>query len=131
MTPRVLKSQLPHLAIYEKIESAGEGRRYRVRLMGTKFADVMGDMTGKFIDEAVPAEFIPRWYAALDAVTDSLAPLRFLSRSDTSNRQFLYGEFFEAPLLDDDGAPSLVLACGVYSPLTSWDALLAEEGVAT
>ncbi len=88
--------------------------------MGTKFADVMGDMTGKFIDEAVPAEFIPRWYAALDAVmaTPRAAGAFCRARIRRTGR-FLYGEFFEAPLLDDDGAPSLV-PLRLRRLLTAW-----------
>ena len=51
--------------------------------MGTAFAQILGDLTGKFIDEAVPAEFVPRWHASLDATLATGAPLRFLGREDT------------------------------------------------
>ena len=54
MSPRLLKSFLRDVAIYERI-GEGQGRRYRVRLMGTAFAQILGDLTGKFIDEAIPA----------------------------------------------------------------------------
>ncbi|MGN6148355.1 MAG: PAS domain-containing protein [Rhizomicrobium sp.] len=126
-TPRVLKNSLPHLAIYECVNCPKLGKRYRVRLMGTRFADVMGDLTGKFVDEAVAPQFLPRWYAALDAVLEARAPLRFLSRSDTMDKKFLLGEFFEAPLLSDSGEPSLVLAAGIYSPMRSWKEVLNQE----
>src|SRR5580692_6842000 len=66
MTPQLLKSHLPHIAIYERVQAASGKHRYRVRLMGTKFSAVMGDFTGKFIDEAVPPQFLVRWHAALD-----------------------------------------------------------------
>jgi len=126
-TPRVLKSCLPHVAIYERVACPQKGVRYRVRLMGTRFADVMGDLTGKFLDEAIAPQFLPRWYAALDAVLDALVPLRFLSRSDTTDKKFLLGEFFEAPLLNDTGEPDLVLAAGIHSPMHSWKQVIAEE----
>jgi hypothetical protein len=126
-TPRVLKSCLPHVAIYERVICPQKGVRYRVRLMGTRFAGVMGDLTGKFVDEAIAPQFLPRWYAALDAVLDANAPLRFLSRSDTTDKKFLLGEFFEAPLLNDNGAPDLVLAAGIHSAMHSWKQIIAEE----
>src|ERR1700752_4774259 len=50
MSPRLLKSFLRDIALYERI-GEGEARRYRVRLMGTSFAQILGDLTGKFLDE--------------------------------------------------------------------------------
>jgi len=126
-TPRALKSCLPHVAIYERVICDKMGMRYRVRLMGTRFADVMGDLTGKFIDEAVAPQFLPRWYAALDAVLEARVPLRFLSRSDTVNKKFLLGEFFEAPLLNDNGEADLVLAAGIHTAMGSWNEIIAQE----
>jgi hypothetical protein len=119
MHPRVLKSHLPNVALYERVVVNG-ARRYRVRLMGTKFAQVMGDMTGKFIDETIPPKFLPRWYAALDEVLDWGVPLRFVSRSDTANKSFLVGEFFEAPLLGDDGSMNLIIAAGIFTAADDW-----------
>lgn len=126
-TPRVLKHCLPHVAIYERTICAKMGPRYRVRVMGTRFANAMGDLTGKFIDEAIPPQFLPRWYAALDAVLDARVPLRFLSRSDTMDKKFLLGEFFEAPLLSEDGEADLVLAAGFHTPMRSWEEVIAQE----
>ena len=44
MGPRALKGHLPNVAIYERAV-VGDTPRYRVRLMGTQFAQVMGDLT--------------------------------------------------------------------------------------
>ena len=123
--PRALKGHLPNVAIYERI-AVDDTHRYRVRLMGTQFAQVMGDLTGKFIDAALPPEFLPRWYAALDSVLEGGVPLRFVSRSDTANKSFLVGEFFEAPLLTEDGTMSLVIAAGIFTPAESWRGLLRD-----
>ena len=120
MSPRLLKSVLRDVAIYERI-GEGRGRRYRVRLMGTAFAQIMGDLTGKFIDEAVPAEFVVRWHASLDATLGAGAPLRFLGREDTKGMTFLTGEFFSAPLVADDGQANLVLAAARYSGKRPWE----------
>jgi hypothetical protein len=123
MSPRALKDHLANVAIYERLNEGAHC--YRVRLMGTQFAQVMGDLTGKFIDEVIPSGFLPRWRAALDAVLDSGAPLRFVSRSDTANKSFLVGEYFEAPLLGDDGSMNLVIAAGIFTPAADWRDLLA------
>jgi hypothetical protein len=131
MTPKLLKQHLPHIAIYERVQPEHGKHRYRVRIMGTKFAQVMGDFTGKFIDEVVPAPFQERWYAALDAVIDSGVPLRFLSRSDTSGKPFLYGEYLEAPLLASDGSMSMIFAASIYTPAASWREIAGDEPLFT
>jgi hypothetical protein len=114
LTPHKLKSLLRNIAIYERVTNGKV--RYRVRVMGTAFADVMGDMSGRFLDEALPGEHVSRWHAALDTVLEAGAPLRFVSRADiTGCKNFLVGEYFEAPLLDDDGAPTMILAGGHFA----------------
>jgi len=125
MSPRVLKSFLRDIAIYERI-GEDSGRRYRVRLMGTSFAQILGDLTGKFVDEAVPPAILPRWYGALDATLGMKVPLRFLGREDTNNMSFLTGEFFSAPLLSDDGQMNLVIGSARYSGKRPWQEVDAE-----
>jgi hypothetical protein len=125
MSPRVLKPFLRDVALYERIEEGGR-RRYRVRLMGTAFAQIMGDLTGKYVDEAVPSEFVSRWHAALDATLGAQKPLRFLGREDTKQMTFLTGEFFSAPLLSDDGQMNQVLAAARYSGKRSWEEIERE-----
>lgn len=122
--PRALKSLIRHVAIYERV--ADEQVRHRVRLMGTAYTEVMGDLSGKFIDEAVPKEFLPRWSAALEAALEAGAPLRFVSRSDTGGRTYLVAEYFEAPLLADDGSPTMILAAGHFAP-RRWDDVAGLE----
>ena len=112
--PRALKSLIRNVAIYERV--AGEPVRHRVRLMGTAYTDVMGDLGGKFIDEAVSKELLPRWNAAFEAAFEAGAPLRFLSRAETGGRTYLVAEYFEAPLLADDGSPTMILAAGHFAP---------------
>lgn len=125
MSPRLLKPFLRDIAIYERAGEAGK-RRYRVRLMGTAFAQITGDLTGKFVDEAIPFEFVPRWHAALDATLGARMPLRFLGREDTNQMTFLTGEFFSAPLMADDGQLNQVLAAARYSGKRPWEEVDAE-----
>lgn len=123
-TPRSLKSLLRNVAIYERVTNGTV--RYRVRLMGTAFTDVMGDLSGKFLDEAIPEQHLSRWYAALDASIEAGAPLRFVSRADTVDKSYLVGEYFEAPVLTDDGSPSMILAAGMFAPRHWADVAAAE-----
>lgn len=126
MSPRLLKSFLRDIALYERVAAEDGRRRYRVRLIGTAFAQILGDLTGKYIDEAIPQEFVGRWHAALDATLGVRAPLRFLSREDTKGMTFLTGEFFSAPLIADDGQMSLVLAAARFSGKRPWEEVDAE-----
>ncbi|HEX3944694.1 MAG TPA: PAS domain-containing protein [Rhizomicrobium sp.] len=113
LTPHKLKSLLRNITIYERVTNGKV--RYRVKMMGSAFADIMGDLSGQFLDEAVPQEHLPRWHAALDAVLEAGAPLRFVSRADSTGRSFVVGEYFEAPLLDDNGSPTMILAGGHFA----------------
>lgn len=126
MSPRLLKPFLRDVALYERLNGDDGRRRYRVRLIGTAFAQILGDLTGKFIDEAVPKEFVVRWHASLDTTLAHRAPLRFLGREDTKGMTFLTGEFFSAPLTADDGQVSLVLAAARFSGKRPWDQVDAE-----
>jgi hypothetical protein len=126
MSARMLKSMLRDIAIYERIVTADGVRRYRVRLIGTGFAQIVGDLTGRFVDEAVGSDFVPRWHAALDATLGENAPLRFVGREDTSDMTFLTGEFFSAPLMADDGQVSLVLGSARYSGKRPWSEVEGE-----
>jgi hypothetical protein len=126
MSPRLLKSFLRDIAIYERLTAEDGTRRYRVRLMGTAFAQILSDMTGKFLDETIPPEFLPRWHAALDVTLATGTALRFLGREDTNHMTFLTGEFFSAPLLADDGRKTLVLAAARYSGKRPWEDVDAE-----
>ena len=85
-------------------------------------------MYGKYLDEAVPSADVPRWHAALDAVLEAGAPLRFVSRADTANQAFPVGEYFEAPILSDDGSPNMILAAGLFAP-RHWADVTAREPI--
>src|SRR5258708_3004416 len=60
---RTLKDVLPPFWMFEKV-GRGEMARYRCRRMGTEIAAAFGDMTGKYLDEAIPGELVPRWTTA-------------------------------------------------------------------
>ena len=127
MTARRLHSLMPSVALYERVDGDGGSRRWRVRLMGSTIVHVLGEMTGKFLDESVPEEFLPRWYAITDVTLAVGAPLRVLIRSDTFGKPFLIAEQFCAPLRADDGTANIVLMVGSYNSTRPWADIYAEE----
>ncbi len=126
MTPRVLKSFLPDIAICERVTGEGGERRYRVCLMGTWLAQILGEFTGKHLDEVMEPRLLPRWQVAIDATLADRVPLRFLGRTDTNAMSFLNGEYFVAPLLADDGSASFILAAGRFTGGRPWEDVEAE-----
>ncbi|HEY1612141.1 MAG TPA: PAS domain-containing protein [Rhizomicrobium sp.] len=127
---RSLRGLLARIAIYERSGGLELDARYRVRLIGSEFAEIMGDLTGKYLDEAIPAAYLPRWHTALDASLIAAAPLRFLTRSDTAGKNFLIAEYFEAPLLSECGEMTIILGAAYYSTDKRWSEQLTIESEA-
>jgi hypothetical protein len=115
LTPRILRAHLPNVAIYERV-TAGARERYRARVMGQRFTEVLGNYIGKFFDEAMPPELAMRWESAPRAALLAQAPLRFVSRSETAGKGHITGEYLLAPLLGDDETANTVLSCGFFGP---------------
>ncbi|MGC9955100.1 MAG: PAS domain-containing protein [Rhizomicrobium sp.] len=107
MSARALKHHLGHVAILERV--ADGPARYRVRLMGTRITQLVGEMQGKFLEEVVPAGVLPRWYCALNLTLAEGRPLRFVTRVDFGTLDFLQAEILLVPLLEESDTPSLVL----------------------
>jgi hypothetical protein len=114
-----LKSVLRHLAILERVSSPETGSRYRVLHMGTYIAAVMGERTGRFIDETIPAALLPRWTSPFDTVLSHRIPLRILSKFEYEKLDFASGESFLAPLSDDAGKPNILMSCLYIKPRES------------
>ena len=127
MTARRLQPYLKSIFLYERVEGPHGKRRYRVRLMGSKIVQIFGEFTGKYLDEVVPENFLPRWEALPDAVLGTGAPLRFLIRSDTFDKAHMVAEYFAAPLRADDGEVRLVWVVGHYDGTLCWTELHAAE----
>ncbi len=109
-------------------ERRGENgaQRWQVKTMGRSFAQIAGDMSGQFLDAAIPADFLQRTQAGLDCTLEHRAPLRFVGRVLVNGMGFLNGEYLSAPLLDDAGSASLVLTAGRFSGGRSWEDVEAE-----
>jgi hypothetical protein len=124
MTARRLKNFLPDIALYEKIAPGSPGV-YRVRLVGTEFAQVYGENAGKLLNECLMPGPAFRFQLGLDEVLDAMRPLRFIARADCVDRKFVSGEFCGLPLADDRDKPAMVLLCARFSAVPFED-FLAE-----
>lgn len=124
VTARKLKPFLPNVTLIER--SAEEGRgRYRFKLVGTEISRLFGEKTGAFLEDAVPLAFVERWSAAYDAVFSANCPIRALTRFELDRVSFLDGETFFAPLRNEDGEGSVLLAATYMKSRTADRSVLA------
>lgn len=120
LTARILKDYLRCMTIYERGFDSSGTRYYRVRLMGTVFAQVYGDLTGRVIEQTFSGEKLARFHAALDQTLKSPAPLRIIAAADVPDKSFLCAEYFLGPLADAAGEPAMVLSCAHFSGEKPW-----------
>jgi len=118
-TARILAKHLPNLTFVERVETPGQERRYRFRLFGTELAQYTGDWTGKFLDDSVPQDFQPSWFATYDAAIEARVPLRFVSRFRAEHLHHVQAETLIAPLGDNSGTANGLLISVVYSPFVA------------
>jgi hypothetical protein len=113
---RELVDVLPNFWLAETVHEDGR-LRYRIRRAGTAVAAVMGDMTGKFLDEAIPQPLVRRWEMATAAFIACSRPVRFNTIVDLPHANFLLSESFNAPLLDIHGAQTILMAVSFFQPV--------------
>jgi hypothetical protein len=105
LVPRSMKAFLGNVAIFEK-KSDG---LYLVRLMGTHLTNVIGEMQGRTITDALPLDAAQRWSQAFDNVIATQRPSHIISHLDIGLHKYLEADIFLAPLLDEDGRTSMIL----------------------
>ena len=111
-----LKSVLRHLSMLERVIDAERGSRYRILHMGGYLAAVMGEKTGSFIDENIPAQLLPRWTTPFDTVLETRTPLRVISNFEHQKLDYASGESFLAPLSSETGEASVLMSCLYLKP---------------
>jgi len=125
MTARRLKDLLPNIALYERFTAADGQYRHRVRLEGMRFVRIYGTHTGQVVQDFLSPENAERFCGGLDTTLAAMAPLRFLARTDSADKNFLSAEFCTMPLADNQGRPSMVMLCVQFSA-TPWENYLEE-----
>ncbi|HUO92868.1 MAG TPA: hypothetical protein VMU22_08095 [Rhizomicrobium sp.] len=114
LAAHALKSVLRHLSILDQVRDPKKGTRYRVLHVGSSIAAVMGEKTGSFIDESVPAELLPRWTALFDTIVETRTPLR--TRFEIEQLDYASGEAFLAPLSSEAREANILMSCLYLKP---------------
>lgn len=109
-TARTVKGFVGHLIIFEKLTA----ENYLIRLMGTRVTNILGEMQGKTLTEALPAETAGRWCAALNDLLAARRPMRLVTTLNFNDLHYLEAEIFLAPLTDDAGKETKALAAVVF-----------------
>ncbi|HEY4124787.1 MAG TPA: hypothetical protein VGM36_09250, partial [Rhizomicrobium sp.] len=108
LTARDLAPCLRNLAILD-VMPPSDRPRYRYRYVGTSLVEIYGEATGHYVDELIPAEYLPRWNAGYDAVIAARHPLRVLTRHNLPEVSHLQSESFATPLSDDGHTVNMLL----------------------
>jgi hypothetical protein len=111
---RSLKPFLRNIAIVERVESGGA--RYRLRYFGSDFVRLFGEQSGRFVDEFLPPENLPRWTLAYETVLLAGLPMRFTAEFAIPRISFLKAESFSAPLAAEAGMGSMLLTAMYVTP---------------
>src|ERR1700722_1148841 len=113
---RRLKPFIRNITIIERVPIDAVRWHYRVRLAGSAIAEAVGDHTGRFLEEYLPRESVPRWTATYDAAIEGGQPLRLTAEFIMLRIDHLSGEAFIAPLCDNEGKLTLVIGCIYFKP---------------
>lgn len=117
ITPRDLKDILRTVLLFERVSQ--NPSHYRWRLIGTGLTSILGENTGKTLEESLPTEHIERWTECGDMILEGGQPLRFLGRVHINGREYLDAENLFVPLANDNGEPSFILGQCRYTPRRS------------
>jgi len=109
---RSLKTVLPYLTIVEKTDAA----RWRYRFFGTEMVRLLGEYTGKYLDEVLPKEHVTRWSFCYDLTLATPAPMRLMVGYQLAKLEYYDGEVLQLPAMDDNGAVTLVMGITFVRP---------------
>lgn len=128
-TPQSMRPFLQKIALFEAVKQPPDSYRLRARLTGNEFARTFAEMSGKFIDECVPAKFLRRWTLIWEALADSRRPFRGLNIPEAFGRNHSVVEWLAAPLLDDCGDLTQALLVCNFEFGGSWEAVCISEEI--
>ncbi|MDE2134935.1 MAG: PAS domain-containing protein [Alphaproteobacteria bacterium] len=98
LDPVAMRKFTPHVGLID-IRKAEDGTTdYFIRRAGTKWEEVYGPMTGRYLWEFLPPEIEPNWREVFGAVQAAKAPVRVTTGIDFQGKTWLKAEMFVAPL---------------------------------
>ncbi len=98
LDPVAMRKFTTHVGLIEIRTEPNEAAEYFIRRAGTKWEEVFGPMTGRFIHEFLPPEIETSWREVFNAVREAKAPLRVTTRIQFQRKSWLQAEMFVAPL---------------------------------
>ncbi len=125
MTIRDLKFALTNLSMLDIVRD-GDRVRYRARLVGSTLDELVAPMTGRLIDEAVPAHFAQKWSAQWSPAIAERRFTRTVGRVEFAGRRWYVAESAFAPLSSDGETPDVLMVLAYYHAADSGDASSRE-----
>jgi len=111
--PVEIPKLLPYLSLVDVVREAGR-LRYRFRLVGTDVvAKTATDMTGKWVEDAFPAEAATAIVRAYDGVVATLTPHHWATVMSVPGREHIRFERIVFPLASDGETIDMLI--GVYA----------------
>jgi hypothetical protein len=107
--PVELRGLLPHVSLFDVVEPEP---RLRFRLIGTAVTQITGEVTGKFVDEVVPAHVYAPLHAQYVDIVRNLVGRYTVADLEWQGRPYLRYHRLLLPLSDDQRAANLVLGIG-------------------
>lgn len=108
LTARLLKPFLAHTVILDVVPAPG-GARYRHRFIGSAIVALIGEQTGRHLDEVVREERREQWGEAFDAIVAGGVPVRFTVEGTLMGGLLVKAECLAVPLSDDGKAANMVM----------------------
>lgn len=96
--PAEMRAFLPHVGLIETPDGSAARPDYRIALAGTAIEAVLGPLTGRLLQEAVPPMIARRWRSTYEIVMTEAAPIRAVSRVSFETHNFLMAELLVTPL---------------------------------
>lgn len=120
-----LKFTLGNLGFLDIVRDDGR-MRFRVRLQGSVLDELVAPMTGRFIDEIIPAHFVQKWTGQWMPAIEQRAPMRAVGRVEFAGRRWYVAESLYAPLADDGETPNILMVVAYYHAIDKGDATSRE-----
>lgn len=114
ISPRDIPTLLPSIHLYD-VED--DGRRFRIRIVGTRIVAAIGaDLTGNVLTASDTEPMYVRTFAALSAAHLHRRPIRSSTdRTAAPQRTFLSAESLTLPLSEDGATINKIMMCTIFT----------------
>jgi hypothetical protein len=116
--PTEMRSFLPYVGLIETPTGTAALPDYRIAVAGAAIEAVLGPLSGRLLQEAVPPVVAKRWRSVYQIVMIEAIPLQAVSRVAFEAKNFLMGELFVAPLSRDSLRIDTLFVSLVFWPET-------------